>query len=143
MTIGQRVDQRKLKIARHETGHAVMALRCGQKIQKVSLKEMDSPAGICPNLAFVLEPDFKAAVFHPVFVDELLGFFFQTSTTAGSFFGFCGRVVTWLSLIRFNSPCIPPTEYSILHLFFTISIRSLIRYLDSNSSSLGPSRTIL
>ncbi len=39
------MDQRRMKIARHETGHAVMALRFGQRIQKVSLKEMDSPMG--------------------------------------------------------------------------------------------------
>lgn len=38
-------DQKRLKIAFHETGHAVMALYCGRAIQKVSLKEMDSPCG--------------------------------------------------------------------------------------------------
>ena len=38
-------DQRKLKIAYHETGHAVMALLCQQGIKSVSLKEMDSPKG--------------------------------------------------------------------------------------------------
>lgn len=39
------MDQKKLKIARHETGHAVMALICGQGIRSISLKEMDSPKG--------------------------------------------------------------------------------------------------
>lgn len=39
------LDHKRLKIAYHETGHAVMALYCGQVIQKVSLKEMDSPCG--------------------------------------------------------------------------------------------------
>lgn len=39
------IDQKKLKIAYHETGHAVMALYCGQVIQKVSIKEIDSPCG--------------------------------------------------------------------------------------------------
>lgn len=38
-------DHKKLIIARHETGHAVMALICRQGIQNVSLKEMDSPNG--------------------------------------------------------------------------------------------------
>lgn len=51
------MDQRKLKIARHETGHAVMALKYGQRIQKVSLKEMDSPTGADKYHAFMkLEP---------------------------------------------------------------------------------------
>lgn len=39
------MDQKKIKIARHETGHAVMALICGQGIRSVSLKEMESPKG--------------------------------------------------------------------------------------------------
>ncbi len=48
---------KKLKIARHETGHAVMALICGQRVQKISLKEMDSPSGTDKYRAFMkLEP---------------------------------------------------------------------------------------
>jgi|GEM_PF-1739011 len=39
------MDQKKLTIAYHETGHAIMALICGQSIQKISLGEMDSPTG--------------------------------------------------------------------------------------------------
>ncbi len=39
------MDQKKLKIAYHETGHAVMALICHQGIKRVSLREMDSPRG--------------------------------------------------------------------------------------------------
>lgn len=39
------MDHKKLTIAHHETGHAVMALICRQGIKKVSLKEMDSPKG--------------------------------------------------------------------------------------------------
>lgn len=51
------MDQKKLKIAYHETGHAVMALRYRQVIQKVSLKEMDSPKGTDKYQAFTkLEP---------------------------------------------------------------------------------------
>ncbi len=51
------MDQKKLKIAYHETGHAVMALICGQDIQKVSLREMDSPLGTDKYLASAsLEP---------------------------------------------------------------------------------------
>lgn len=41
----QIVDNKKLKIARHETGHAVMALMCHRRIEKVSLREMDSTRG--------------------------------------------------------------------------------------------------
>ena len=48
-----RVDQKRLKIAYHETGHAVMALLCKHPIQKVSLKEMDSPGGTDKYLAFM------------------------------------------------------------------------------------------
>ena len=47
------MDQKKLKIAYHETGHAVMALICRQKIQKVSLKEMNSPRGTDKYHAFM------------------------------------------------------------------------------------------
>ncbi len=39
------MNQKKLKIAYHETGHAVMALICRQGVRSVSLKEMDSPTG--------------------------------------------------------------------------------------------------
>ena len=39
------IDYKKLLIAHHEAGHAVMALVCNQRIQKVSLKEMGSPRG--------------------------------------------------------------------------------------------------
>lgn len=39
------MDNKKLVIAHHETGHAVMALLCRQGIKKVSLKEMESPKG--------------------------------------------------------------------------------------------------
>lgn len=39
------MDHKKLTIAYHETGHAVMALVCGHKIQTVSLRESDSPRG--------------------------------------------------------------------------------------------------
>ncbi|MGZ3691946.1 MAG: hypothetical protein ACXVAX_10610 [Pseudobdellovibrio sp.] len=38
-------EDKKLKIALHETGHAVMALICRHNIQKVSLKVMDSLIG--------------------------------------------------------------------------------------------------
>ena len=52
-----KVDQKKLKIAYHETGHAVMALICHQKIQRISLREMDSPRGTDKYLGFTkLEP---------------------------------------------------------------------------------------
>lgn len=55
--LGEAFEWRRLKIARHEIGHAVMALRYGQKIQKVSLKEMESPTGSDKYHAFVeLEP---------------------------------------------------------------------------------------
>lgn len=51
------MDQKKLKIAYHETGHAVIALICRQGIQKVSLREMDSPRGSDKYHAFMkLEP---------------------------------------------------------------------------------------
>lgn len=39
------MDNKKLRIAYHETGHAIMALLCRQGIKRVSLKEMDSPRG--------------------------------------------------------------------------------------------------
>lgn len=47
------VEHKKLKMAYHETGHAVMALICGQKILKVSLQEMDLPSGEGKFLAFM------------------------------------------------------------------------------------------
>jgi ATP-dependent Zn protease len=51
------MDQKKVKIARHETGHAVMALICGQGIRSISLREMDSPKGTDKYLAATkLEP---------------------------------------------------------------------------------------
>jgi len=51
------VDQKKLKIAYHETGHAVMALFRGQGVQEVSLKGMDSPNGTDRYHGFMtLEP---------------------------------------------------------------------------------------
>lgn len=57
------MDQKKLKIAYHETGHAVMALVCGRSIQKISLKEMDSPRGTGKYLGFMkpepVDPDIK------------------------------------------------------------------------------------
>lgn len=54
---GVSVDQRRLKIAYHETGHAVMALICRQEIQKISLHGMDSPSGTDNYHAFMkLEP---------------------------------------------------------------------------------------
>ncbi len=48
-----KIDQKRLKIAYHETGHAVMALYCGQAIKKVSLKEMNSPNGTDKYLGHV------------------------------------------------------------------------------------------
>lgn len=55
--LSEAFEWKKLKIARHETGHAVMALRYGQKIQQVSLREMDSPMGADKYHAFMkLEP---------------------------------------------------------------------------------------
>ena len=55
------VDQQRLKIAYHETGHAVMALLCSQKIQKISLNEIDSPIGEGKYLAFMkLDPSDSA-----------------------------------------------------------------------------------
>lgn len=47
------MDQKKLKIAYHETGHAVMAIYCRQKVQEVSLKGMDSPIGTDKYHAFM------------------------------------------------------------------------------------------
>lgn len=57
MQIRQSMDPKKLKIAYHETGHAVMALRYRQEILKVSLKVMDSPRGTDRYHAFIkLDP---------------------------------------------------------------------------------------
>lgn len=51
------MDHKRLKIAVHETGHAVMALFRGQGVLKVSLKGMDSPSGTDKYLGFMtLEP---------------------------------------------------------------------------------------
>lgn len=51
------MDQRKLKIAYHEVGHALMALICQQGVQSVSLKEIDSPLGTEKYLgSTILEP---------------------------------------------------------------------------------------
>ena len=51
------MDHLKLKIARHEIGHAVMALICRHNVEKVSLKEIDSPQGTDKYLAFTkIEP---------------------------------------------------------------------------------------
>lgn len=47
------MDQKKLKIAYHETGHAVMALIFRQAVQKISLKELESPYGTDKYHAFV------------------------------------------------------------------------------------------
>lgn len=47
------MDHKRLKIAYHETGHAVMALLHRQKIQKVSLREMDSANGTDKYLGFM------------------------------------------------------------------------------------------
>lgn len=55
-------DQKKLKIAIHETGHAVMGMICRHNVQKISLKGMDSPKGTDKYLGFTkLEPVDKAA----------------------------------------------------------------------------------
>lgn len=55
--LNSQVNHKKLKIAYHETGHAVMALICRQEVQKISLKEMDSPRGTDKYHAFMkLEP---------------------------------------------------------------------------------------
>lgn len=54
---GYGVDQKRFKIAIHETGHAVMALLCNQGIKKISLREMDSPMGTDNYLgSTILEP---------------------------------------------------------------------------------------
>jgi Peptidase family M41 len=51
------VDQKRLKIAVHEIGHAVMAVFRGRGVLKVSLKGMDSPNGIDRYHGFTtLEP---------------------------------------------------------------------------------------
>lgn len=51
------MKDKKRKIAIHETGHAVMALIFNQKVQMLSLKEMDSPIGTDKYHAFMkLEP---------------------------------------------------------------------------------------
>ncbi len=40
------MDQKKLKTAYHETAHAVMALICGLKIRRISIKGTDSYHGV-------------------------------------------------------------------------------------------------
>lgn len=51
------MDKKRLKIAVHEIGHAVMALFRGQGVQKVSLNGMDSPNGTDRYHGFMtLEP---------------------------------------------------------------------------------------
>lgn len=47
------LDHKKLKIAYHETGHAVMATIYGQRIEKISLGQMDSPLGTGTYSAFM------------------------------------------------------------------------------------------
>ena len=39
------MDEKKMKIAFHETGHAVMAINYRQAVEKVSLREISSPSG--------------------------------------------------------------------------------------------------
>lgn len=51
------MGRKKLEIARHEAGHAVMALMNNQELQIVSLREMDSSKGADKYLGFTkLEP---------------------------------------------------------------------------------------
>ncbi|QDK42699.1 hypothetical protein DOM21_14820 [Bacteriovorax stolpii] len=47
------IGEEKLKMAYHETGHALMALIFRQNIQKVSLREIDSPTGGDKFLAYM------------------------------------------------------------------------------------------
>ncbi len=47
------MDKKRLKIALHETGHAVMALMCRQSVHTLSLREMASPNGTDNYKAFV------------------------------------------------------------------------------------------
>src|SRR5579872_7063794 len=56
------VDHKKLKIAYHETGHAVMALICRQRIQRISLKELDSPKGTDKYLGFTRIDPFEQKI---------------------------------------------------------------------------------
>lgn len=56
--LSEAFEWKKLKIARHETGHAAMALRYGRRIQVVSLREKDSPRGTDRYRGFTeLEPE--------------------------------------------------------------------------------------
>lgn len=58
------MDQKRLKIAYHETGHAVMALFRGEGVQMISLKGMDSPNGTDKYHGFMtLEPTEKKTNF--------------------------------------------------------------------------------
>src|ERR1700692_255307 len=72
---------------------------------------LDRPDSIADALlsesGFVLVPDFKATVLLLFLVNKGLGFFFQSSITARSFFGFCGLVVTFRSFILWSKACIP------------------------------------
>lgn len=45
MIENSKADQKRLKIAYHETGHALVALYCGLPVQEVSLKAIDSQNG--------------------------------------------------------------------------------------------------
>lgn len=52
------MNQQSVKIAFHETGHALMGLLCHRNIRRISLKHMDSPIGSDKYLAFVkFEPE--------------------------------------------------------------------------------------
>ncbi len=56
--LNEAFEWKKLKIARHETGHALMTLRFGQRIQEISLKGIASLSGAEKYRAFLkLEPD--------------------------------------------------------------------------------------
>ena len=53
MIENSKAEQKRLKIAYHETGHALVALYCGLPVQKVSLKETDSQNGLDKYLGHV------------------------------------------------------------------------------------------
>lgn len=56
------MDQKRMKIAIHETGHGVMTLFRGQGVEKISLKGMDSPDGTDKYLGFMRrEPTLQKA----------------------------------------------------------------------------------
>lgn len=55
--LNEALEWKKFKIARHESGHAVMAQKFGQRIRIVSLKEKDSPNGTSKYRGYMnLEP---------------------------------------------------------------------------------------